>query len=204
MCAAISKRIISKVRFPKFFTSDPVWTEFKHAKLPIIWIIGPKYSGKSTIAVFLAEVSNFRLINRSTLSLVPNIDFVSAVKAELKDSFKASQGYIIHDFPANMKECKQFEKKCCKPSVVIYITLCLDAILSRALAAQPAGDINDFRVHYVKEQRLAEKVYCRYEKFKRAVKVFSQYPIQDTQGRVLDILETDFGYKFKPDTKITT
>ncbi|EFA02423.1 adenylate kinase isoenzyme 1 [Tribolium castaneum] len=204
----VPEKLFSGFSVSNFFPQDPLWKEFIEARLPIFWIIGPSFSGKTSLAHILTEISNFHMLRLQFLSSIttenskahlvePKDNKIVKLKNEIRNTFKDSQGYIIDDFPSNLKECIQFEKKICKPTVVIYISINLDAILARALAQHPNLDINALRIGYVREMKNSEKICRRYEKLYKVIKVYSQFPIQDTHAKVIEILETDFGYKFK-------
>jgi adenylate kinase family enzyme len=204
----IFQKLYNKV---KFLRRDTVWSDFVDSSLPIFWIIGPAQSGKTTLAHFLSECSNYRLIHMKHLapqgtkstSTLDLRDYVTLLKMEIKNTFKYCHGYIIDDFPTNMSECKRFERKLRKPTIIIYISISLDATLGRALAQHPTADLNAVRIDYVKQVKFSEKIYHRYLKRHNVMKIFSQYPIQDTHAKALEHLETEFGYKFRQIIKTT-
>ncbi|RZC39419.1 hypothetical protein BDFB_010441 [Asbolus verrucosus] len=195
------RSITSRISIKK----DQVWQDFIEEKLPIFWIVGPALSGKTTLAHFLSDCSNYRLISLKHLvnthahksTKFSSKTIVSKLKEEMKNTFRYCHGYILDDFPRNLHQSARFKKKICEPSVIICVTISLDGILGRALALHPTIDLNAVRIDYVVRSRFTEELYRTYQQRNNVIKMFSQFPIQETHNKVLEYLETDFGYKFR-------
>ncbi|KAJ3658133.1 hypothetical protein Zmor_009891 [Zophobas morio] len=190
--------------FTAVTNTDQLWQEFQSQNVVMLWIVGPLFSGKKSLASYLTENSTLRLLrteSTQTTNHEPRKHIIKStiyqLKQEIKNNFKFCSGFIVSDFPVKMSEILEFENSICKPSVVICIESTLDATLGRALVYDPAADLNEIRVQYVVENKFMEKILRKYSKENKARRIFSRYPIHEMHAKVVEVLETEFSCKFK-------
>lgn len=189
---------------------------FLSKNLPIFWIMGPPSCGKTTLAEMLAQSSKYHLLKVSSLLTedsmkrkwrgkfifnyldagrkVPNEIIVHLLKEALLHSYDSCTGYVIDGFPANIRQAKLFEKEICKVSMIIYVTLILDALLARKITQVGAFDPNEERIRYLSYSKRLNEIAKKYDQ--KTLKINSNYPPEDTCTRLVENLEDFWGYKF--------
>ncbi|KAK9884925.1 hypothetical protein WA026_009162 [Henosepilachna vigintioctopunctata] len=195
------------------------YAEFVEKKIPVIWVMSPENCGNSTISSMLSECSKFQLIEIDKLLKVYSVRYannpevihinrclerempvpcqilIKALKEEILMSFRYVEGFIISGFPCTHSQAKLFVRKICAVSVIVHINLKLDAYLTRVLFYDSKTDINKARINFIKYNRKLQPVRKNYED--KIVSVKCVYPKEDAVTRLLDILEDDYGFKFK-------
>lgn len=189
---------------------------FLDRKMPVFWIMGPSGCGKTTLAEMLAKSSKYRLLNiknlikeeivkgqkASKLLLESNTKehelpiqlLINLIKEDIIHSYENTSGYIIDGFPINLREAKAFERNICKVSLVIYVTLVLDAIFARRITQVGAFNPNQERIQFIKNVNSLNRISKAYEH--KLIKIPANYPPEDTCTRLVEYLEDYWGYKF--------
>ena len=107
---------------------NEVFEETKKAMIPqIFFIVGPKGSGKSTVAKELALRTNMTVLNfdhflKSSDFDINDYDDEEATLALIKYLVNETNPRILlEDFPRTEKQARLFTKNCVAPSEVFYI-----------------------------------------------------------------------------------
>lgn len=190
---------------------------FLARELPIFWIMGPPKCGKSTLAAMLARCSKYDLLKMSRLikdeaqkdhwrgklvleylnkgNPVPDEIVIVLLIEKFVSAPQTVIGYIIDGFPLTIRQAELFEKRICKSSMVIYITLALDAVLARVVHSAGRSDENAIRIQHIEHTKRLDGVFRKFEH--KAIKLHSNYTPEETCTRLLENLEDFWGYKFQ-------
>lgn len=206
-----------KFRFQK--PTDEEHDNFLKKKTRIIWVMGPKSCGNAIISSMLAECSGFQLIDVSKLlllyslkedsfpnaaviakclereKLVPDNIVIQILKEEINLTYKDVEGFIISGYPRKISQANKFVKHICNIDVIIHINLRLDAFLTRLLFGDSKIDLNRARIQFIKFNRKMRPIKKKFED--KVIDVKCIFPKEDAVTRLMDILEDDYGYKFK-------
>ncbi len=143
---------------------NEVFEETKKAMLPqVFFMIGPKGSGKSTVAKELAQRTNMIVLNfdgflRAKGFDVNDYDDEDATMALVKHLVnETNPRVLLEDFPRNEKQARLFIKNCVTPSEVFYIRCSKDICQERLL------EIGSGHPSYVPSALLSKQVKRFYE-----------------------------------------
>lgn len=200
---------------PEEQASNLTMAKFIRKKIPIFWVMGPPKCGKTTIANILAETINYDLIKCSQLikdalekggyegmvikhlvetdNVVTDEIIINLLINVILDTFESSTGYVIDGFPIDLRQAKEFIHKFHKPSIIIFVCLTDDGIMSR----MPEKDISSSQIvltHNEWMQKLNE-VYRTYER--KTLKVVTNKPPNIICDYLVNYLIEHYGYNFK-------
>lgn len=119
---------------------DSIYLDTKKALLPqLYFVIGPKCSGKTSLAKAIAEQSNMKYIHFPTLCKEEKFkNLKNDDEALMKELIKLMQceprtRVIIDDFPGNLKQAKFFMRNCIEPIKLISLVCNYDICQKRNL-----------------------------------------------------------------------
>ncbi len=122
-----------------------VFEETKKAMLPqVFFMIGPKGSGKSTVARELAYRTNMVTLNfeqflRSSHFDSNEYDDEEVTMALVKHLInETNPRVLVEDFPRNEKQARLFIKNCVQPTKVFYVRCPKDTCQERLLEIGPS------------------------------------------------------------------
>lgn len=189
---------------------------FLQKQLPIFWIMGPSYCGKTTLAEMLAKASKYHLLKVNQLvedeikkgkwrskiildylnrnSVISEDIIINLLKEAFIRTHENCIGYIIDGFPLHVREAKLFEHEICKVSMVIYVTLDLDAFLARIAKNRRSANEEMARLKYINRTKELNIVYKKYES--KTIKLYSNYPPEDMCNQLIEDLEDFWAYQF--------
>lgn len=141
-----------------------VFEETKKAMLPqVFFMIGPKGSGKSTVATELASRTNMIVLRFDHFLKSKGFDVNDYDDEEATMSLvhhlvhETNPRVLIEDFPRNEKQARLFIKNCVTPSEVFYIRCAKDICQERLL------EIGSSHPSYVPSALLSKQVKRFYE-----------------------------------------
>jgi adenylate kinase family enzyme len=141
-----------------------VFEETKKAMLPqVFFMIGPKGSGKSTVATELANRTNMIVLRFDHFLKSKGFDVNDFDDEEATMSLvnhlvhETNPRVLIEDFPRNEKQARLFIKNCVTPSEVFYIRCAKDICQERLL------EISSSHPSYVPSALLSKQVKRFYE-----------------------------------------
>lgn len=164
-------------------------------KVPVYWVMGPRYCGKTALAEELSVKIKYHLITVPHLqkySTETAIEFIIKSMAPYKHTAK---GFLIDGFPSNLAQARHFMREIYEPRLIIFITLTEKEFTERIKYARKDREeenklLEDFRYSTI----LLNQVYRRFET--KTLKLLSNAPPDELAKRIVLYLETYYGFLF--------
>lgn len=154
----------------------------KAQKLHILWIMGPRYCGKTSIAEELKNQTNFILI---TLPYPPKSDkdVVDLIHNQFESNKNDAKGFIIDGFPLNLTQMKLFNQKIGQPTFIVYVTLSENDYKLR-IKKLP---VNETQKDLMQEFKTSTKIFNQIQRkyARKTLKLFFNAPTTELAARVV-------------------
>lgn len=195
--------------------TEKLLEDFLAKKIPVFWVMGPAYCGKTSTSEKIAKLTEYNLIKVSQLirkkldekgyeseitkeyikacGLAPDEIVVPLIKQEILTSYENSNGFIIDGFPVDVRQAKFFIENICKPNIIIFVCLLQDELLVRISDIENI-DKEKIVKNYGKSMKNMNEIYRRYER--KTLKLLTNVPPDKIARNLLIYLNEHYGYNF--------
>lgn len=189
--------------------------DFLTRKIPIFWVMGPAYCGKTATSEKIVELTEYNLIKVSQLlqtelekggyeatvieeyinacGAAPNEIVIPLIRQEIIKSYEHARGFIIDGFPLDIGQAKSFVENICKPSIIIFVCLLEENLLARIRDIEGI-DLKEAIKNHTKNMKKLNEIYRRYEM--KTLKLVTNTPTDKLTINLLHYLNDHYGYSF--------
>lgn len=165
-------------------------------KVPIYWVMGPRYCGKTTLAEELSNQIKFNLISvpqANVNDVTPNETILDYILKQMNPYKHTAEGFIVDGFPTSLSQARHFFREIYEPRLIIYVTLTEELFLERIKYAKRNRQeeeklLEEFRNSTV----LLNKIYTKYET--KTLKLLSNGPPQALAKNIVLYIDTYYGF----------